>query len=1070
MFRDSAWRGLTALLACLTYFSTASPIWADPPHTQWKNLTILETPGEGTGFYTYNPGATPQSIQCWRGRLAFSPDGKFLTWPWHEPNNDNFGVPKRQLFRLHDFRTGTTTSIPNAQGDFPGALGMRFTEDGRHFLAAGHQSLQLWDVGQKKWVRSLPKGEWSYAYPVHSLAVTTQAVFARKSGKAFEVLRWSLADGSVQVVPQLGGGFALAPDGQRQAGYALDFEKFEGIPYLEFRDPTGQKQRVAWSAKDHGRPQCGVFSPDGRLFAASGNLLEPKGEGFDVRWAVRVLETATLKVRWEVRNLEPPVGSFDWCLSGLFSRDGRYFALENKDELVVHETDKGREVARLPRPLQYGVDPQKNPKNLTALWDFAFAPDSSAIATAWDDGTVRLWGVVGKPPPPEPRPAVIILPGVCGSDLYVGEDEVWPLALVGNRNDLRMNEDGISVRQDVTTKDVLRERPLANFYGPLIQFLGTQDYVENRDLFLFPYDWRKPTASHLDRKPQDTFKSLDELVQRAITNNPSGARKVILVCHSMGGLVARAYVLSRKDWADKVKKIITLGTPYRGSPKAYYALVNGYDFDNPSVATGMMHLLAQNIPGAYELLPDSLFLRDRTTGRLLDKDYTYGLRYRRTIHHPFLSWHREYTYSDHFDQSVNKKLLKDHDAFYAKFGSTAEDSGVETHAIVGVGPSTMIGFWRAPLRHASDVVPGFMFVEHAREGRALLTPIWGRGDGTVPRHSAVCPGVPTCYLVQAREGDSTQHGDLPKCLQVHEILGALLAQSPNEQVLATYRRPSAQVGAEEEPDAGDRCFCTLRSDAVLSLVDDSGRKLGLDVEGRLHRQMGDATFYLAGESECAVLADLQRKYRATVTGLCDGKFTLELQVVRSGREAKRFAFRDVPVAKGTTAVVNFVPNQLTESVPELIVTHEGQTRKISAAFSTTPPAKERPGGKESPLSPVPDGTGDKGAPAARGDDWLWLAGGAGAGVLTLGVVAGCLFLLSRRGATPPAVRQPGMGGKARKAGPVAHGAASSFTITCPLYTARIKVPVKLCGRTAHCPNCKRMIGIPNLPNKPTGRG
>jgi len=47
----------------------------------------------------------------------------------------------------------------------------------------------------------------------------------------------------------------------------------------------------------------------------------------------------------------------------------------------------------------------------------------------------------------------------------------------------------------------------------------------------------------------------------------TGAAQVVLVCHSMGGLVARAYV--RKYGGGQVRRLITIGTPHRGSMHAW---------------------------------------------------------------------------------------------------------------------------------------------------------------------------------------------------------------------------------------------------------------------------------------------------------------------------------------------------------------------------------------------------------------------------------------------------------------------------------------------------------------------
>jgi triacylglycerol esterase/lipase EstA (alpha/beta hydrolase family) len=47
----------------------------------------------------------------------------------------------------------------------------------------------------------------------------------------------------------------------------------------------------------------------------------------------------------------------------------------------------------------------------------------------------------------------------------------------------------------------------------------------------------------------------------------TGAGQVMLICHSMGGLVARAYL--RRYGAAKVRRLVTIGTPHHGSMHAW---------------------------------------------------------------------------------------------------------------------------------------------------------------------------------------------------------------------------------------------------------------------------------------------------------------------------------------------------------------------------------------------------------------------------------------------------------------------------------------------------------------------
>lgn len=77
------------------------------------------------------------------------------------------------------------------------------------------------------------------------------------------------------------------------------------------------------------------------------------------------------------------------------------------------------------------------------------------------------------------------------------------------------------------------------------------------------------TAATINLEPiyADIERYVEPLAQRIdAVLAATGAERVTLVGHSMGGLVARAYL--RRCGADRVKRLITLGTPYGGSELA----------------------------------------------------------------------------------------------------------------------------------------------------------------------------------------------------------------------------------------------------------------------------------------------------------------------------------------------------------------------------------------------------------------------------------------------------------------------------------------------------------------------
>lgn len=114
------------------------------------------------------------------------------------------------------------------------------------------------------------------------------------------------------------------------------------------------------------------------------------------------------------------------------------------------------------------------------------------------------------------------------------------------------------------------------------------------DLVLFPYDFRQSIRHAAERLAADVA---DRLGGEHAT---ARRRRVIVVAHSMGGLVAR-YWLGPLGGADDCAALITLGTPHRGAPKALDVLANGLKV-GPVRLAGITELLRQ-WPSVYELLP-----------------------------------------------------------------------------------------------------------------------------------------------------------------------------------------------------------------------------------------------------------------------------------------------------------------------------------------------------------------------------------------------------------------------------------------------------------------------------------
>jgi pimeloyl-ACP methyl ester carboxylesterase len=135
---------------------------------------------------------------------------------------------------------------------------------------------------------------------------------------------------------------------------------------------------------------------------------------------------------------------------------------------------------------------------------------------------------------------------------------------------------------------------------------ATEDESVPANYFEFAYDWRlsnRTTAAKL--------KALVETRLPIWQRSQKGGRdaKIILVAHSMGGLVSRYYLEKLEGW-ENCRALVTFGTPYRGSVNAIDYLANGYKKAFVDFTDAM-----RSMPSVYELLPIWRMLGDRGAWR-----------------------------------------------------------------------------------------------------------------------------------------------------------------------------------------------------------------------------------------------------------------------------------------------------------------------------------------------------------------------------------------------------------------------------------------------------------------------
>jgi pimeloyl-ACP methyl ester carboxylesterase len=166
---------------------------------------------------------------------------------------------------------------------------------------------------------------------------------------------------------------------------------------------------------------------------------------------------------------------------------------------------------------------------------------------------------------------VIFIPGILGSRIDCNAEELYFALPKVKFGEMLLKIDG-ETDQTETPCNEKAETPSGeaglltsvgpqDVYGGMFKFLKG---IATNGLYAYPYDWRRSVPA--------AEAGLEKLVNEVLKE--TGAKHVVLVAHSMGGLVTQDYINTGEN-AEKVSRAVTIGTPYWGAPKSLIALLNG---------------------------------------------------------------------------------------------------------------------------------------------------------------------------------------------------------------------------------------------------------------------------------------------------------------------------------------------------------------------------------------------------------------------------------------------------------------------------------------------------------------
>jgi hypothetical protein len=187
---------------------------------------------------------------------------------------------------------------------------------------------------------------------------------------------------------------------------------------------------------------------------------------------------------------------------------------------------------------------------------------------------------------------VVLLPGITGSVLAKDGKAVWEpsagavlRALVSFGKSVKNLEvadddwqranlgDGVTASKLVSDVHLIPGLWKIDGYTTIENFLlQTFDLTENENYFPFPYDWRRDNRASAKQLRARSAEWLKKWRQQSGNQRA----KLVLIGHSMGGLVARYFVECLSGWED-TRAVISFGSPFYGSINAIDFLLNGLE-------------------------------------------------------------------------------------------------------------------------------------------------------------------------------------------------------------------------------------------------------------------------------------------------------------------------------------------------------------------------------------------------------------------------------------------------------------------------------------------------------------
>ncbi len=290
---------------------------------------------------------------------------------------------------------------------------------------------------------------------------------------------------------------------------------------------------------------------------------------------------------------------------------------------------------------------------------------------------------------PAGRRIVVFVPGLMGSELWLGNERIWPnVKTIFTNPEIFMYPSKIPleprniVDQVVIIPNLIKQDQYNRLGDYLVEELN---YRRGVDFYEFPYDWR-----------QDVRISARQLAQ--LVDNLPIDQPLVLIGHSLGTMVSRYYI-EHLGGSKRVERLILMGGPHKGAVKGLISMLVAPEVLPFGILGERMRQIMLTFPTSYQILPDYEVGTDQNGKKI---NFLAEDRWLATEYLPLLEMGR---------------------AFRKELGTTASTPSV---SIFGYGIKTI-----------ADVA-----VTRDEQGKLVNVDYLRRdiGDGTILEQSAFLPG------------------------------------------------------------------------------------------------------------------------------------------------------------------------------------------------------------------------------------------------------------------------------------------------------------------------------------------